>query len=213
MNKMITITVACSLSLCFACSAFAAGPVNKNIAKQKAGNTITNGSPSSSSGSSAASSSGVTSSISNGVTSSVTSNPVSGSSSGASSDPYQGQDTNISIKQDAPAIAPAILAPGLTAGAVTCLGSKSGGVSVGVVGASVGGTLGTTIESERCNARADAASLVGLGEPAVAKARLCQVEAIAQAYADAGKPCPVKITKVEAVAPTNFGERQVEVQK
>jgi hypothetical protein len=211
MNKFISITVACSLSLCFACSAFAAGPVNKNVAKQKAGNTITNGSPSASS----ASSSGVNSSITNGVTSSVTSNPVSGSTSGASSDPYQGQDTSISIKQDAPAIAPAILAPGLTAGAVTCLGSKSGGVSVGVVGASVGGTLGTTIESERCNARADAASLVGLGEPAVAKARLCQIEAIAQAYADAGKPCPAKITKVDTVvsatpSSTNFGQ---EVQK
>ena len=87
------------------------------------------------------------------------------------------------------AIAPTIVAPGLAAGAFVCLGSKSGGVSVGVVGVGAGFTLGTTVEDARCNARADAATLVGLGDADVARLRLCQMADIAAAYALAGRPC------------------------
>ena len=65
---------------------------------------------------------------------------------------------------------------------------------VGVSGGWVTGNAGVNIPlgaSDTCEVRADAINLKVTGAPAaVIKARQCQNPAIAQAYADAGDPCP-----------------------
>lgn len=255
MKKVTSIISAAVAVAVFVGPVFAQSPININAnkANQKAGNTITNGSPSAgasavgvgsvttttSAGAISGSTSGVNSTI-NANTKSGPATTVSGAAStnsgSISNSQGQGQQQKQKVQDSGnsvvtvegdrqasiPGIAPAIFAPGLTAGAYTCLGAKSGGLSLGVPGGvGVGGTFGSTVESERCNARADAATLTGLGDVETAKARLCQVEAIAQAYETAGKPCakPVQPQAAKTVAPvapvqqvtavdsTNFGSR------
>lgn len=104
--------------------------------------------------------------------------------------------------------APTVVAPNLSAGVFTCLGSKSGGLSLGTGVVGVGGSFGSTVKDEECNSRADAASIVGVEGAQVpdvikniARARLCQREAIQQAYAEAGVSCGKKADAKTAAAP------------
>lgn len=80
----------------------------------------------------------------------------------------------------------AAIAPGLIAGGITCLGSWS----IGSGWAGFGGSTGMTYPDRYCNAREDAKYMLLLGSSrAAAKERLCDMPRIRAAYAAAGEPC------------------------
>lgn len=86
----------------------------------------------------------------------------------------------------------------LTASNGTCLGSASGGVQ----GAAFGVSLGSTKKDEGCDARYDAATLMSMGQPRAALARLCQREEIAKAIEASGQRCPAPATSTSAPVKT-----------
>jgi len=85
-------------------------------------------------------------------------------------------------------------APGLSAGAATCMGSTSaGGQTMGW-----GLSIGSTWNDSKCDARMDAATLMGLGLGEAAVARICQDGDMRKAVADAGGQCPVAPAQAES---------------
>ena len=78
------------------------------------------------------------------------------------------------------------VATGLVASNGTCMGSTSAGAQ----GVTIGLSVGTTWTDESCDARFDAQSLVSLGQPTAALARLCQKAEIAKAIEASGQTCP-----------------------
>ncbi len=82
--------------------------------------------------------------------------------------------------------APSAIAPGLIAGGLSC----SGSASVGGSGGGWGLSFGITKEDAACNAREDAKYIHGVtGSQAAAKERLCEQKKIREAFARAGQPC------------------------
>lgn len=90
------------------------------------------------------------------------------------------------------------IAPGLTAAGVhSCAGSSS----VAGSGTGFGISFGTTYAMKGCERRANAASLMGLGQNAAALALLCNDDEVQAALNMTGIMCPQQ--KVQAVAANN----------
>lgn len=166
--------------------------VNVNKAKQNAGNTITNGSPSATAGSSAVGVGSVTTNTSagavSGSTSGVKSNIQNGNTntneSYSGSNPYQGTSINTNFDRYAPSVSP----PALTAaGTGVCLGSISGSL----MGPMAGIGFGTTKVDQGCERRSGAALLFNMGHKGAAL-RVLAGESIQDALAAEGiAPKPV----------------------
>lgn len=91
--------------------------------------------------------------------------------------------------------APSAIAPGLIAGGLSCSGSASLGGSASGWGIA----LGITRKDEACNAREDAKYIHGVtGSVSAAKERLCAVKEIREAFLRAGEPCAVDISRSDA---------------
>lgn len=136
------------------------------------GNTLSNGSSSSSGASSTSSSGGNT--LTGGTQSATQANAVT----------VNGDTVTYQAQQRDP-VASAWAAP-LTSGSNTCMGSSSGGAQ----GVTFGVSFGTAWQDDNCNARYDAQALNSLGLRPAAIARLCQRSDNAKAIEAAGGKCP-----------------------
>lgn len=127
------------------------------------------------------------SSSSSGATSNSGGNTMVGGANTAS----QGQSTHVNVvgdtyqAQERNPVASAWAAP-LTSGPNTCMGSSSGGAQ----GVTFGLSFGTTWTDAGCEARFDANALNALGLRSAAIARLCQRSDNAKAIEAAGGKCP-----------------------
>lgn len=107
-------------------------------------------------------------------------NVSSGAQSGSNS------SSGVMITNQSHRNASSAIAPGLIAGGLSC----SGSASIGGAGAGWGLSLGITKEDRYCNAREDAKYIHGVtGDTGAAKERLCDIMENRRAFARAGRPC------------------------
>lgn len=154
-----------------------------NARSNSGGNTLNNGSSSSSGASSTSSSGGNT--LTGGTQSATQANAVT----------VSGDTVTYQAQQRDP-VASAWAAP-LAASNGTCMGSTSAGAQ----GVTIGVSFGTTWTDSGCDARYDAIALQQIGERAAARARLCLKPEIAEAFKRSGHPC-ADAGKADADKPT-----------
>lgn len=108
-----------------------------------------------------------------------------------------GNDGSVQRSRSRVASTAAAIAPGLTAAGVhSCAGSVSaagGGVGFGL-------SIGGTYAMKGCERRANAATLMGLGQNRAALALICRDEEVMEALNQTGVVCPQQIGQVQAVA-------------
>ncbi len=153
-----------------------------NARSNSGGNTLNNGSSSSSGASSTSSSGGNT--MTGGTQSSNQANSVT----------VNGDTVTYEAQKRDP-VASAWAAP-LTSGSNTCMGSSSGGAQ----GVTFGVSFASTWQDDNCNARFDAQALNGLGLRQAAIARLCQRADNAKAIEAAGGKCPAQADTAKPTA-------------
>ncbi len=152
-----------------------------NARSNSGGNTLNNGSSSSSGASSTSSSGGNT--MTGGTQSATQANAVT----------VNGDTVTYQAQQRDP-VASAWAAP-LTSANGTCMGSTSAGAQ----GVTIGVSFGTTWTDSGCDARYDAIALQQIGERDAARARLCLKPEIAEAFKRSGHPCDGEPAKAESV--------------
>jgi hypothetical protein len=136
----------------------------------------------------------------------------SGNSTNANNSSAQGNNTNVTIEGDTYQqrripVATAI-APNLTAGQITCLGSVTGGIQTGVVGLSGG----KTIVDKNCVMITQVNTLYQMGYTKAACERMRQDPDIKAAMEAAGETCePPVVEQPAAVDTSQFATKQ-EVQ-
>lgn len=116
--------------------------------------------------------------------------------SSSDSQSYSGAQAGVSITQEGFKPVPNAIAPGLFASGLSC----SGSASVGAAGAGWGAAFGLTRKDQHCDAREDAKYLQAItGNTVAAKARLCMVKEIREAFKVVGDPCPQDASPVQQV--------------
>lgn len=112
---------------------------------------------------------------------------TSGAVSGASS---AGQTNSMSVNNRDRLQAPAVVAPALTSGNDTCMGSSS----VGGSGPGFGFSVGSTWSDEHCRMLKSASILFNLGKEDAALARVCMDAMNREALESTGYKCPTPKT-------------------